>query len=480
MKTGFKIGQWLIEPELNLISCSDKKIHLEPKVMEVLLLLTQEPEVVFSKEKLITTVWQNTFVTEQVLTNAIWELRKALGDDAKSPTYIQTVPKKGYRLIASISNTVTDPPVVEEILHQNANRIFFNARRNVVFVGTTALLLTVFAGLLIWRNNSIVTSPKTPQATSHQEVEALYAKGLERFNRRTEADLQESLKYFEEIIQLDSTYAPVYASLAVNYVFLVPKTLRPRDGYSKAKSAALKALEINPNSSEAHGALGIVKLLLERNWTEAEAEFQQAISLNPENALARTWYAQYLMAANRLQEAAEQINEACRLVPNSLHAQATAGDIFLRAKQDDEAIKAYQKVLEIDHNYIPAHNGLGNIYQKRLLLEQARYEYQKALELMGEPKAATMAKDFISGEKPESELLVNKLDVLLKQKNVPPTQIAQIFARFNERDKAFYWLEKGYEEMDTNLMLLKIDNSWDNLRGDPRFTSLMQRVGITN
>jgi tetratricopeptide (TPR) repeat protein len=279
---------------------------------------------------------------------------------------------------------------------------------------------------------------------------------------------------------LDSTYAPAHASIAANYILLVPKALQPKEGYSKAKTAALKAIELNPRLSEAYSSMAMVKLIFERDWAEAEREFQQALRLDPENALARTWYAQFLMAANRLPEATEQIKIACKIAPNSVHAQATAGEIFWRTEQNDEAMQAYQKVVKLEPNHIPAHNGLANIYRKKLLFEQASSEYQKVLEIMGEPSAATLARTFAYAEKTEPKVLLSKLDIVLKHKNTAPSQIARIFAGFNDRDKAFYWLEKGYEEWDAGLMLLKIDDSWDNLREDPRFASLMQRVGIIN
>lgn len=484
MRGSFKIGDWLVEPELNRVSCGQREIHLEPKIMAVLLLLAEQPGTVISKESLITSVWHNSFVTEQVLTNAIWELRKALGDEARSPTYIQTVPKKGYRLIAAVSNNISQSlssQTVPAQSHPQSNYSFLLiGSRRAVAIGAAITIIVALTGLMILRAGLIRSRSEMAKMRAQQQAQAAYAKGLEQFQRRTHAGLLESLNYFEEAIRLHPAYAPAHAYVAANYILLVPKAMKPVEGYSKARAAAVRAIELNPQLSEAHSALAMVKVIFERDWAEADREFQLAVRLDPQNVLARTWYAKYLMAANRLPAAMEQINTACSIAPNSVEALATAGEIFRRNGQDDEALRAFQKVIELDPDHIYAHNGLGNIYHKRLLLEQARREYQKVMELMGEPAAETLARDFVDREKRTSQLLISKLNVLLKQKNVAPTQIARIFAGFNDREKAFYWLERGYQEWDAGLIHLKIDDSWDNLRDDPRFASLMHRVGIIN
>lgn len=116
--TDFRVGQWLVQPQLNLIHGPDGDTSVEPKVMEVLVCLAKQAAEVVPKEQLMQTVWADTFVTDEVLTNAIWELRKAFGDDAKNPRVIQTVFKKGYRLIESVSfqgreaNVLSRPPSI--------------------------------------------------------------------------------------------------------------------------------------------------------------------------------------------------------------------------------------------------------------------------------------------------------------------------------------------------------------------------------
>src|SRR5262245_12193015 len=102
MSSSFKVGEWLIEPQLNTLTNGDKATRVEPKAMQVLVCLAEHAGEVVSKEKLIRVVWAETFVTDDVLTHAVSELRKAFGDDSKNPHYIQTIPKSGYRLIASI------------------------------------------------------------------------------------------------------------------------------------------------------------------------------------------------------------------------------------------------------------------------------------------------------------------------------------------------------------------------------------------
>lgn len=481
-----KVGDWVVERELNAISGGGRDVRLEPKIMEVLLFLAGDPGSVVSKERLMAAVWRDTFVTEQVLTNAIWELRKALGDDARSPRYIQTVPKSGYRFIAQVSTTCEVTNAAAQPVGEQATLPAGEPRpaegkalplKWRVTVGLAAALVGL-AALLVWRAGLPPRPTNLPSGVTHREVREAYAKGLERFHLRTPTALRESLGYFEEAISLDPNYAPAHAALAANYLHLVPKTLAPHDGYPKARAAALKALELDPRLPEAHSSMAMIRLVFDRDWAGAERGFRQALGLAPRNAQARIWYAQYLMAAGRLDEATEQIRVACEEEPNSVAAQATAGEIFWRAGRDDEAMQAYKKVLELDPAHIPAHNGLGNVFHKKSLLAEASGEYQKALELMGEPGAARLAHAFTYARRDDRGMLINKLDVLLRQKHVPPSQVARLFAHFNEREKALYWLEKGYQEWDTGLLSLKSDGSWDGLREDPRFVALLRRVGL--
>ena len=481
-KVRLEVGDWSVDRELNIISNGEREVRLEPKIMKVLLLLTEEAGAVISKERLMEAVWPDAFVTEQVLTNAIWELRKALGDEARTPSYIQTVPRRGYRLIATVSTATDESPNEEDIeACDNAGtekhlRLY---KWRWAAAALAMMLLICFAALLILRPG-LLTGEGSKQAIAEREARNAYAKGIERFNLRTPSAVRESLKYFEEAILLDPLYARAHAAISANYILLVPKVMAPHDGYPKAKSAALKALELDPRLAEAHSSMAMITLIFDRDWSRSEREFLQALRLAPEDGLARTWYAQYLLAANRLDEAYEQVKIACRLEPDSIGAQATAGEIFWWTERYDEAMQAYRKVLELDPNHLPARYGVGNVYRKKSLLAEARTQYRKALELVGEPSAAALAHTFAYAQKRDTSMLISKLDLALKQDKVLPSQLARIFATFNERDKAFYWLEKGYAEWDTGLLFLKSDDSWDNLREDPRFALLLRRVGFTD
>src|SRR4029077_8286278 len=103
MEGDFQVGFWLVSPKLNRIERDGRKLHLEPKAMQVLVCLAEQQGEVVSKEQLIHTVWADTFVTDYVLTHSISELRRAFEDDAKQPRVIETVPKGGYRLMASVT-----------------------------------------------------------------------------------------------------------------------------------------------------------------------------------------------------------------------------------------------------------------------------------------------------------------------------------------------------------------------------------------
>jgi tetratricopeptide (TPR) repeat protein len=156
-----------------------------------------------------------------------------------------------------------------------------------------------------------------------------YLKGRYSWNRRNEAGLQEGIQYFQQAIALDPAYAEAYSGLADSYTTLgYFSYLAPKEAFPQARAAALKALELDTALAEAHASLGYVKLYFEWDWPGAEAEFKQAIALNPNYATAHEWYSIYLTAMDRPQEAAVEIGRAHDLDPLSLTISTDMGFDF--------------------------------------------------------------------------------------------------------------------------------------------------------
>ena len=321
----------------------------------------------------------------------------------------------------------------------------------------------------------------TRRYTDNVEAYQLYLKGRFFWNKRTQEGLRKGIEYFEQAIKLDPSYALAYAGLADSYNVMGSLGLiKPQEEYAKVEAAACKALEIDETLSEAHTALAWVRFQ-QWDWTGAEAEFKRAIELNPNYATAHQWYAEYLTAMARFDEALAEIGRAQQIDPTSLVINTIVAQTYLNARQYDEAIEQCHKTLELDPSFELAYIYLGNAYIEKGMYEEALAEYQKAKQLEGTPAmlALTGITYARSGNREGARRALHELMAVSKQKYDPSFNIARIYANLGDRDEAFKWLEKLFDERSGALIFLKVDPQLDKLRTDPRFTDLVRRVGLT-
>jgi len=316
-----------------------------------------------------------------------------------------------------------------------------------------------------------------------KQIEAyrLYLKGRNFWNKRTEDGLQKGIEFFQQAIDIDPGYAPAYAGMADCYNMLVVYGIRrPKDGFPKAKEAALKALETDETLAEAHAALAFIKFRWDRDRIEAEREFQQAIRRKPSYAPAHQWYSSYLAALERFDEAIAEANRTEGLEPLSSTASPHLGWILHLSGQNDQAIKQCSKILDLDPNSFPARRYRGLAYEQKGMYREAIAEFQKGLQISGSPlMLALLGHAYAaSGNRGEAQKVLRELDELQNQRYVSPYTLAAIYAGMSEKDQAFKWLEKAYEERDIWLMNLKVDPVFSKLRSDRRFPDLLTRAGL--
>jgi serine/threonine protein kinase/tetratricopeptide (TPR) repeat protein len=322
----------------------------------------------------------------------------------------------------------------------------------------------------------------TKRQTSNVEAYQLYGLGRYHLTRLTDDGFRKGRDYFQQAINKDPNYALAYAGLAdANNRLSGWNAVAPKEGFPAAKKAALKALEIDEGLAEAHTQLGVTKLLYDWDWVGAENEFKRAVEINPNNPDTRYLYGLHLSAMGRFEEAVTEMKRAQELEPISLEKIAGIGDTRYYQRHFDEAIAQYQKALEMDQNSGYAHWALGNVYLHKGMLEQAIAEYQKSIPLSGDSpdEPASLAYVYaISGKTQEARQILGDLQQRAKRSYVAPTMIASVYAALGEKDQAFAWLDKAYEERDFILIFLKVDPTFDRLRSDPRFPTLMQRIGL--
>src|SRR6202142_4089280 len=309
----------------------------------------------------------------------------------------------------------------------------------------------------------------------------LYLKGLYFFNKRTPADLQVAVQYFQQAVAKAPSSARAYAGLAKGSAILsaYSNPSDEADFIPKARAAALKALEIDERSSEAHTALALIVQNHDWDWQTSEKEFRRAIELNPNDATAHHWYAEHLMWRGRFQEAFEQSERAHQLDPLSLIIAADNGAILYFSRNYDAAIEKWRSVQAMDPAFMRAHL-IEAAYVEKGMFAEALADNEKQRPMVSD--AAYWAwSAYIQGRArhmTEAQRAIRELLKIEKSGQVDPTAIAQAFAGMGDKDQALAWLEKAYAQRSNGLTSLKVDPAYDELRGDARFRDLLLRVGL--
>ncbi|HVG21545.1 MAG TPA: tetratricopeptide repeat protein, partial [Blastocatellia bacterium] len=285
-----------------------------------------------------------------------------------------------------------------------------------------------------------------------------------------------------QAIGSDPNYALAYAGLADSYNILASySALAPKDAFPRAKAAATKALELDDKLAEAHASLAFVKFGYDWDWAEAEKAFKRSLELNPGYAPAHQWYALYLAAMNRMDEAIAGMSRAGELDPLSLPINTNSGWIFYLARRFDKAIEMYHKTLELEPDFTLARRRLGQAYEQKRMYPEARAEFEKCLAL-SEGDMETMAAlghvYAVAGDRAGARQVMDEMIALSKERYVPSYLIAIIWLALGDADATFEWLEKAYEERYGFLAYLAVGPIFDPIRSDPRYEELARRVGL--
>ena len=319
------------------------------------------------------------------------------------------------------------------------------------------------------------------QFTANAEAFQLYLKGRFYWNKRTPADFQKAIAFFQQAIEKDPNYALAYSGLADTYALLTAYTTEPaRQVMPKAKEAALKALALDDKLAEAHASVGQIARYYDYDFATAEREYRRALELNPNYPTAHQWLAEQLSALKRPDEAIAEIRRALELDPFSLIMNRIYADILVAARRYDEGIEEYKKVLELDANFMTTHYFLGRAYEAKGMYDEAVREYSLTARNGPEAKDALARSEAYkkSGWNAYVQMNLDQLVVHSPERRFPPFLIATLYARLNKKDEALEWLEKGYEERDFRMTLLSTAFEFDKFRSDPKFKELVRRMGL--
>ena len=304
------------------------------------------------------------------------------------------------------------------------------------------------------------------------------------YKAQTKTSWTRAKEYFEKAIEKDPGYAPAYASLAVFYVHnnRGSPMRDPREHRLQARQWAEKALKLDDTLAEAHSALARVTQQ-EWDWGGAEREYRRAIELNPSYPVARIWYAQYLWAMQRFEEAVTQAKRAQQLDPASPFINTWTGSIYFLAGRVEEGMESMQKALELEPSFSDASLMLGRAYFMQGMHQEAIAELQKALTFNETETLLLGALAHVyarAGQREEALKLVGELKRVEAEERgfVAPFGIIWAYAGLGDKEQAFAWLEKSYQEHRDRIVWLNVDPLLEPLRSDPRFQDLVRRVGL--
>ena len=313
-----------------------------------------------------------------------------------------------------------------------------------------------------------------------------YLKGRSVYwNLRTDEDLRTAIAHFERAIQEDPEYARAYVAIADCYNslgYVMFGALPPMEARRKVEEAAAKALELDGSLADAHIALGIVKHF-NWEWNAAAEEVKRALALNPNSASAHGLHAGYLMSRGRTEEALAASSRARDLDPLSLTVATQRGFLLENARRYDEAIYELRRVIAVNPQQYQAHWFLGHTYVANGQFEEGIAAAEKAVELSRRGPGALGMLGLaygLAGRKGEARAIRDELLELNQRRYVTPAALVNVYIGLGDKDQAFAWLEKAYQERSAYVAWIKVLPLVDPLRSDPRFTDLLLRVGLAD
>ena len=316
------------------------------------------------------------------------------------------------------------------------------------------------------------------EAAVRPDAYEAYLKGRFYWSKRSAETTQKAVAFFQEAIERDPAYAPAYSGLSDAYrAFDVQGLAPPRDGMPKAEAAARKALALDDRLAEAHASLAGVLYRYDWDWDGAEREFRLSLELEPNYAEGHRAYAVYLMTVRRNEEAVAQAQRARELSPLSPVINTELGLALARAGRFDEAVDQLRKTLAMDPKFGRARQTLGLAYLEKGDLPRALEYFDTPA---GRPQSAGPWVGYlygISGRRREAQDVLERLETLSHERYVSPQSFAIVHLGLGNKDQAFQWLEKAYEERAFEVLGFS-GELFDRLSGDPRFQDLLRRMRL--
>ncbi|MDE3136698.1 MAG: winged helix-turn-helix domain-containing protein [Acidobacteriota bacterium] len=429
--TGFRLGEWLVIPEDGSLRSHAGTHRLEPLAMELLVFLCSQVGRVVSKQNLVEAVWSGRHVSDETVKGTLHQLRKSLDDNPRRPRFIETLPKRGYRMLVQPERLAS----VEE------------------------------------------------GATTGSDLQDWYRKGRAALAGQPSAhSLKQAQLYFQRALQSSSANAEAFSGLAMTHVLMVSLGMGlGRELLPRAGAAARRALELDAKLAESHLALGVVHFVHEHNFLAADAEFREAIDHAPGDSLAHRWYARFLASQSRHEMAVQEARRAMEADPLSLSARRDLIETLTMAGRFGDAEAEAQRLSDIAPNFPEVQLGMSWVYFVQKKYPEALEAFTAGLAAMdiSRSKRKQVERAYKRGGMPAIFSLWAKLlehEAELGQKN--QSDLLVLYALLGKKDRCFHLMESAYESRNPYLLFLPVSPFLASLRSDRRYGSFLKRLGF--
>ena len=424
----FKFADFELDARSRELRKRGRRLSVQQQPLQILTMLVAASGDVVTRDELRERIWGvSTHVDfDRGINKAITRLRQLLGDDQARPRFIETLPKLGYRFVASVT-------------------------------------------------------PITSRRQIKDEAKEAYLKARYFWNKRTPDDLKRSIDYFHRAIERDPDYPLAWTGLADAHTMTGIFGLQPpSDVFPPAKAAAERALALDESLAEGHTVLAEIQKLYEWNWEAAERSYRRALELDPGYSVAHHWYAQLLSMLARHDEAHTEMEAARRCDPLSPTIAAFISYAAFEARRYEAAVAAAQDALELDANAPLTHYMLGRAYAKLGDTANSIAALEKGIRLAGWFPAMEATLGYVharAGARPKAEQILAALRRRQLTQYVSPIDLAQVCLGLGDADGALALLEEAYRSRAIRMVILG-DPFFSELGSDARYQGLMARLRL--
>lgn len=506
MQHSLNVGDWQVEPRRNRLSRGTRVEQLEPQMMEVLLCLAERPGEVLSREEIPTQAWEGRSVSDENLSVAIHGLRKAMGDQARAPRYIETIPRVGYRLITEVSTPVSTPPSQTEPEGALANSgraaaddaegrnpktsgPSWRTDRGVVSVGLSLLALGALVAFGVLQKfkgrdgsafpasapESVLDSSRPARPLS-EEARREFELGYFHIMRLTPQDVKKAREHFGRCLELDPGFASAWAGLSAALLRSAPEDIGvpPGDRLDRAREAAERSVELRPTLAAAQVAMARIHFYLDWHPKAAEDCLRRALELDPRDFHGYQLNAVVQLALGRPDSAETAARRAVELDPAAPARYVDLAGLLMLTGNFEASVLELKAALELDPRLaearllIPFVHLLAGRHDTFVDEFRATWDEQELDEATRAALEAGYAADGVPG----------LLRVLLDRQGatMPATERARLRMVLGESETALADLRSCVPLRCPSLLWLDTDSTWDPLREDPGFQDLARRI----